>query len=68
MPKWLDDMTNAGEPVLPKLLRDAVWERDEGQCVKCGATEEVGAYCVVPYAMPTEANTQILCKECRRKL
>ena len=68
MPKWLDDMTNAGEPVIPKLLRDAVWERDEGQCVKCGATEEIEAYCVAPYGMPTETNTKLLCKACKRLL
>jgi len=68
MPKWLDEMTNAGEPVIPELLKNAIWERDEGQCVMCGATEEVGPYCVVPYAMPTESNTKLLCKPCRRQL
>jgi 5-methylcytosine-specific restriction endonuclease McrA len=67
MPKWLDEMTNAGEPVIPQLLRDAVWERDEGQCAKCGTTEDIDVYCVV-YGMPSEKNTQLLCKACRRKL
>jgi 5-methylcytosine-specific restriction endonuclease McrA len=68
MPRWLDDMTNAGEPGIPQLLRDEVWERDEGQCTKCGTTEEVDAYCVVPYGMPTEKNTKLLCKACKRLL
>lgn len=66
MPRWLDEMTNAGEPVIPENLKNTVWERDEGRCVKCGATEVVGVYCVVPYAMPTESNCQILCKPCKR--
>ena len=39
MPKWLDEMTNAGEPVIPANLRNAVLERDEGQCVKCGTKD-----------------------------
>ena len=45
-----------------------VWERDEGQCFKCGATEEVAVYCIEPYGMPTEKNTKILCKPCKRLL
>jgi 5-methylcytosine-specific restriction endonuclease McrA len=68
MPKWLDEMTNAGEPVIPKLVLDAVWERDEGECTKCGTKEDVEAYCVAPYGMPTEQNTKLLCKACRRLL
>jgi len=68
MPKWLDEMTNAGEPVIPQLVRDAVWERDEGQCTKCGTTEDLDVYCVVPYGMPTEKTTKLLCKACKRLL
>ena len=68
MSKWLDDMTNAGEPLIPENLKNLVWERDEGQCVMCGATEDVGIYCVEPYGMPTESNTKLLCKPCRRQL
>src|SRR5438309_1873699 len=58
MPRWLDEMTNAGEPVIPANLRNAVWERDEGQCVKCGTKEDVDVHCVVPYAMPTVRTTR----------
>jgi len=68
MPKWLDEMTNAGEPVIPENLKNAVWERDEGQCTKCGTTEDLDVYCVVPYGMPTEKNAQLLCKACKRLL
>ncbi len=68
MPKWLDEMTNAGEPHVPENLKNLVWERDEGQCVQCGATEDVGIYCVEPYGMPTESNTKLLCKPCKRNL
>jgi len=52
MPLWLDDMT----------------ERDEGRCTKCGTAEEIDAYCVVPYGMPTEKTTKLLCKACKRLL
>ena len=52
MPQWLDEMTNAGEPGIPKMLRD----------------EEIDVYCTVPYGMPTENNSKILCKACRRLL
>jgi 5-methylcytosine-specific restriction endonuclease McrA len=68
MPRWLDEMTNAGEPVIPKLVQDEVWERDEGQCVKCGTKKDVAVHCIVPYGMPTEANCQLLCAPCRRLL
>ena len=68
MPKWLDEMTDAGEPVIPENLKTLVWEREEKQCASCGATEAVGIYCVEPYGMPTEANTKLLCKPCRRNL
>jgi hypothetical protein len=68
MAKWLDEMTNAGEPVIPENLKSVVWERDEGQCTSCGAIEEVGIFCVEPYGMPTESNTKLLCKPCRRNL
>jgi hypothetical protein len=68
MAKWLDEMTNAGEPVIPENLKSLVWERDEGQCTSCGATEGVGIFCVEPYGMPTESNTKLLCKPCKRNL
>ena len=68
MPRWLDEMTNAGEPVIPANLRNAVLERDEGQCVKCGTKEDIDVHCVVPYAMPTEANCKVVCKTCLMEL
>ena len=68
MPQWLDEMTNAGEPGIPENLKNAVWERDEGQCFKCGATEDVGVHCIEPYGMPHEGNTKVVCKKCRMEL
>jgi len=67
MPMWLDDMTGAGEPVIPENLKNTVWEREEGQCQKCGATDDLQVYCVVPYAMPKESNSKLLCKACRKE-
>jgi 5-methylcytosine-specific restriction endonuclease McrA len=68
MSKWLDEMTNAGEPLIPENLKNLVWERDEGQCFKCGAVEDVGVHCIEPYGMPTEQNTKVVCKKCRMEL
>jgi uncharacterized CHY-type Zn-finger protein len=68
MAKWLDEMTNAGEPHVPENLKNLVWERDEGQCFKCGATEDVAVHCIEPYGMPTEKNTKVVCEKCRMEL
>jgi 5-methylcytosine-specific restriction endonuclease McrA len=68
MSKWLDEMTNAGEPLIPENLKNLVWERDEGQCFKCGAAEDVGVHCIEPYGMPTEQNTKVVCKKCRMEI
>jgi len=68
MAKWLDDMTNAGEPLIPENLKNLVWERDEGQCFKCSATEDVGVHCIEPYGMPTEGNSKVVCAKCRMEL
>lgn len=68
MAKWLDDMTNAGEPLIPENLKNLVWEREEGQCFKCGAAEDVAVHCIDPYGMPTEGNTKVVCTKCRMEI
>ena len=51
--------------VIPTKVKKAVWERDKGRCVICGATDELHFDHVVPYSKGgssiTAENVQILC-------
>jgi hypothetical protein len=56
------------EPI-PRELRFAVWQRDGGRCVECGATFELQYDHVIPFAMggaTTFENLQLLCAACNR--
>jgi 5-methylcytosine-specific restriction endonuclease McrA len=56
------------EPI-PREVRRAVWERDAGRCVQCGAGFDLQYDHVIPHAMggaATEANLQLLCGDCNR--
>ena len=57
------------EPV-PAELRRAVWERDGGACVSCGARFDLQYDHVIPVALggaTTAANLQVLCAPCNRR-
>jgi hypothetical protein len=57
------------EPV-PADLRRAVWERDGGACVSCGARFDLQYDHVIPVALggaTTAANLQVLCAPCNRR-
>lgn len=51
--------------IIPTSIKLAVWKRDGGKCVQCGATDELHFDHVLPYAKGgtslTEANVQLLC-------
>ena len=51
--------------VIPTRIKLAVWKRDGGKCVKCGATDELHFDHDLPWAKGgtsiTEENVQILC-------
>jgi HNH endonuclease len=51
--------------VIPTAVKLAVWKRDGGKCVKCGATDELHFDHDVPWSKGgtslTEANVQLLC-------
>jgi hypothetical protein len=51
--------------VIPTKVKLAVWKRDAGKCVECGATDELHFDHDLPYskggASITEANVQLLC-------
>ncbi|MEX2446021.1 MAG: HNH endonuclease [Dehalococcoidia bacterium] len=54
---------------IPDEVRAAVWHRDEGRCVRCGAEEDLQFDHVIPVArgggVATE-NIQVLCGDCNR--
>jgi hypothetical protein len=52
---------------IPADIRSAVWQRDGGQCVECGSTENLEFDHVIPVSMGgahTVRNLQLLCVSC----
>jgi 5-methylcytosine-specific restriction endonuclease McrA len=50
-------------------VKEEVFERDSGQCVKCGSTRELQYDHVIQYSRGgsnTAANIQLLCGDCNR--
>ena len=57
------------EPV-PRAVRQAVFERDGGRCVECGAAFDLQYDHVIPLALggaSTVENLRVLCAECNRR-
>ena len=59
----LDDMHR--RRLIPSSVKQEVWKRDRGKCVKCGAADELHFDHVVPFSKGgtslTPANVQLLC-------
>jgi hypothetical protein len=51
--------------IIPTSVKLAVWKRDEGQCAKCGATENLHFDHIIPWSKggssTTPENIQLLC-------
>jgi 5-methylcytosine-specific restriction endonuclease McrA len=51
--------------VIPTAVKLAVWQRDKGKCVVCGATDELHFDHALPYSKGgtsiTEDNVQLMC-------
>lgn len=54
---------------IPRAVRQAVFERDAGRCVQCGAAFDLQYDHVIPVALggaDTAANLQLLCAPCNQ--
>lgn len=52
---------------IPQHVKAAVWQRDQGQCVQCAATEYLEFDHIIPYSKggaTSENNLQLLCRRC----
>ena len=55
---------------IPQDVKNAVWQRDGGKCVQCGATSYLEFDHIIPYTKGganTVANVQLLCRSCNLK-
>ena len=55
---------------IPQDVKIAVWQRDAGRCVECGANSELEFDHIIPLAMGganTLRNLQLLCATCNRR-
>ena len=54
---------------IPDEVKQYVWQRDKGQCVKCQAQENIEYDHIIPFSKGgsnTARNIQILCQDCNR--
>lgn len=66
------DSTDIDRPSrrISQAVKTAVWERDRGRCVECGADQYLEFDHVIPFAKGgsnTENNIQLLCRRCNQK-
>lgn len=61
--------TSANSRVVPQEVRAAVWQRDQGRCVQCEATEYLEYDHIIPYSKGGASsvnNVQLLCRRCNQ--
>lgn len=61
---------NNKREVITQAVKDLVWRRDEGKCVKCGSCEKLEFDHIIPVSKggsSTYRNVQLLCEPCNRK-
>jgi hypothetical protein len=55
---------------IPSAVRRAVWQRDQGQCARCGRRDKLEFDHIVPVSRGganTERNIELLCELCNRQ-
>ncbi len=55
---------------IPKTVKDKVWKRDKGRCVRCGSKESLEYDHIFPYSKGGAhkvSNLQLLCQGCNRR-
>jgi hypothetical protein len=60
---------STGREPIPQDLMDAVWNRDGGQCVKCGSNQDLEYDHMIPLSKGGSnkyRNLQLLCLKCNR--
>ena len=67
IPDVSDDSTGR---VIPQEIKDLVWKRDGGRCIKCGSNVRLEFDHIIPFSKGgsnTYRNIQLLCERCNRK-
>ena len=65
----MEKLTGTFRESIPDKVRLFVWQRDKGQCVKCGSRERLEFDHIIPVVeggSSTERNVQLLCEACNR--
>jgi len=65
----LEKLESVSREPISESVRLFVWQRDKGQCVKCGSREGLEFDHIIPVALGggnTERNIQLLCEPCNR--
>jgi len=65
----LEKIEHISRESIPDSVRLFVWQRDRGQCIKCGSRERLEFDHIIPVASggsSTERNVQLLCEPCNR--
>lgn len=66
----LQQVVRAQRERIPEKIRLFVWQRDEGQCVRCGSRARLEYDHIIPVVeggSSTERNIQLLCETCNRQ-
>ena len=61
--------TEFSSRVIPRDVKDSVWNRDGGRCVECGSNESLEFDHIIPHSKGgsnTYRNIQLLCESCNR--
>ena len=67
--KNIKDTIEKSNRKISQVVKDKVWNRDEGKCVECGSNENLEFDHIIPHSKGganTYRNVQLLCESCNR--